>query len=132
MSIKLTIADTVNTMTFNGGQAEILSPLVSNPIIRETDVETIHGDISTYYSSTKRQYTIQLGYLDRESYATLLAFRDRMYINHLYPLITIEGDSNIDVQELPMKLTINAQSVINNCGEVENVTVTLRESRQMA
>lgn len=132
MSITLTITDSVNTMTFDGGNAEILSPLVSNPVIRETDVETINGDISTYYSSTKRQYTIQLGYLDKESYATLVAFRQRMYANHLYPLITITGDQNIDVVELPMKLSINAQNVINNCGEVENVTVTLRESKQMA
>lgn len=131
MSITLTIADTANSMTFDGGQAEILTPLVSNPVIRETDVETINGDISTYYSSTKRQYSIQLGYLDRESYATLIAFRDRMYQAKKYPLITIDGDPNINVTELPMKLTINAQNVVNNCGEVENVTITLRESKQM-
>lgn len=132
MSITLTISDTTNSMTFDGGQAEILSPLVSNPIIRETDVETIDANISTYYSATKRQYTIQLGEMDKDGYAELVAFRDRQYTNRKYPLITITGDDNINVSSLPMKLTVNAQNVIDNCGTVENVTVTLRESKQMS
>lgn len=132
MSITLTISDTTNSMTFDGGQAGILSPLVSNPIIRETDVETIDANISTYYSATKRQYTIQLGEMGKDGYAELVAFRDRQYTNRKYPLITITGDDNINVSSLPMKLTVNAQNVVDNCGTVENVTVTLRESKQMA
>lgn len=131
MSITFTISDSVDTMTFDGGQAEILSPLTSSPIIRETDVETIDSNISTYYSATKRQYTIQLGQLDAESYLSLLEFRARQYSNRKYPLITITGDQSINVNELPMKMTLNNQNVINNCGEVDNVQITLRESKQM-
>lgn len=131
MSITFTITDLTDSMTFDGGQAEILNPLVSNPVIRETDVETIDANISTYYSATKRQFTVQLGYLDKDSWAALNAFRDRQYTDRKYPLITISGDENINVTDLPMKITINAQNVINNCGEVENVTITLRESKQM-
>ena len=57
--IRLTITDTNNTQTFR----VLASPLTASPIIKETDVETVDGNISTYYSATKRQFTVHLGYL---------------------------------------------------------------------
>lgn len=125
--ITLTIQDNTNSMTFN----TLLVPITLSPIINETDVETLDGNISTYYSTTKRSYTFKLGYLDKVSYGDLLGFVIRQYQNLKYPNITIDGDENIDVQNMTAKMTLNDQDIINNCGLVEGVTVTFRESKQM-
>lgn len=125
--ITLTIKDNVDSMTFT----TLLVPITLSPIINETDVETLDGNISTYYSTTKRNYTFKLGYLDKEAYAQLRTFVTRQYQNLKYPRITIAGDENINAENMTAKMTINDQDVINNCGLVEGVTVTFRESKQM-
>lgn len=125
--ITLQIQDATDSMTFD----VLVVPVTLSPIINETDVETIDGNISTYYSSTKRQYSFKLGYLDAETYAGLLGFRERQYQALKYPTITITGDQNINVTNMTAKIEVNDQNVINNCGLVENVVVTFRESKQM-
>ena len=127
MAIELTIADTTDTQTFN----IIASPLVSTPVIAETDVVTVDNNISTYYTGTKRQFSIDLGYMDAETYAVLVAFRDRQYTNLKYPQITITGDENINVTDMTAKMMLSEQKVLDNCGRVGDVVVTFRESKQM-
>lgn len=127
MAIQLTIADTTDTQTFN----IISSPLVSTPVIAETDVVTVDNNVSTYYTGTKRQFRIDLGYMDAETYAVLVGFRDRQYTNLKYPQITITGDENINVTDLTAKMVLSEQKVVNHCGLVEDVVVTFRESKQM-
>lgn len=125
--IQLTLTDLQDTATFN----IIASPLVASPVIAETDVVTVDNNISTYYTGTKRAYSIDLGFLDKETYAVLMGFRDRQYTDLKYPLVTISGDENINVTNLPMKITLAEQRVINNCGYVAEVKITLRESKQL-
>lgn len=127
--IQLTIQDNQDSMTFG---ATLVTPITLAPIINETDVETLDGNISTYYSSTKRQYSFRLYPMDAESYASLKAFIQRQYSNLRYPSITVEGDQNLNVDSMTAKMTLSEQQVINQCGLVENITVTFRESRQMA
>lgn len=127
--ILLTIQDSEDSMTFG---ATLITPISLAPIINETDVETLDGNISTYYSSTKRQYTFRLYPMDAESYSQLKAFIQRQYSNLRYPSITVEGDQNLNVDGMTAKMTLSEQQVINQCGLVDNITVTFRESRQMA
>lgn len=125
--ITFTITDLQDSQTFN----TIASPLVESPIIAETDVVTIDNNLSTYYTGTKRSFSINLGYLDKETYGVLKGFRDRQYVNMKYPLITITGDENINVTNLPMKLSLSEQQVVDNCGYVSDVVLSLRESKQI-
>jgi len=125
--ISFTITDLQDSQTFN----TIASPLVESPIIAETDVVTIDNNLSTYYTGTKRSFSIDLGYLDKETYSVLKGFRDRQYTNMKYPLITITGDENINVTNLPMKLSLSEQQVVDNCGYVSDVVLSLRESKQI-
>ena len=97
--IELKITDLQDTQTYK----IITAPLVSSPIIAETDVTTIDNNISTYYTGTKRQFTIDLGWMSKADYTALVAFRDRQYTDLKYPLITITGDENINVTNLPAK-----------------------------
>ncbi len=126
--IRLTIQDQEDIISFD---TILESPIVLSPIINETDVESIDGNISTYYGSTKRQYTFKIAWLDADTYAALKAFRDRQYTNLKYPQITVEGAQNLNIANMTAKMTLSDQEVTDNCGTVESITLTFRESKQM-
>lgn len=127
MSITITITDTQQTATFDLLDA----PLISSPIIAETDVRTIDNNISTYYTGSRRGFTVNFGYMDDNAYAILVGFRDRQYTNLKYPTITFAGASNLPSTAITAKMVLNEQRIINNCGLVEGVSADFRESKQM-
>lgn len=127
MAITLTITDSSITQTFD----LLMAPLISAPIITETDVQTVDGNISTYYSSTKQTFTVELGYLTQAEYSVLKGFIQRQYENLRYPAITITGAMNVEVENMIAKMSLNDQRIVNNCGLVEGVQLTFRESKQL-
>lgn len=127
MAITLTITDTSVTQTYG----LLMAPVVSSPIITETDVQTRDGNISTYYNSTKQSFTVQLGDMTQDEYSVLKGFIQRQYQNLKYPAITITGAINLNVSNMVAKMTLNDQSVVTNCGLVEGVQLTFRESKQL-
>ena len=127
MAITLTITDTSVTQTYT----LLMSPVVSTPIITETDVQTVDGNISTYYNSTKQSFTVQLGNMTQDEYSVLKGFIQRQYQNLKYPVITITGAINLNVSNMVAKMSLNDQSVVNNCGLVEGVQLSFRESKQL-
>ena len=127
MAIQIKITDTQTTETFSLLEA----PLVSSPVIAETDVVTVDNNISTYYTGTKRRFEVNFGFMSDTDYAKLLGFRERQYSNYKYPTIQITGASNITSTPITAKMILNDQRIIDNCGLVENVTAEFRESKQM-
>ena len=127
MAITLTITDTSVTQTYG----VLMSPMVSSPIITETDVQTVDGNISTYYNSTKQSFTVLLGDMTQDEYSVLKGFIQRQYQNLKYPAITITGALNLNVNNMIAKMTLNDQTVVNNCGLVEGVQLMFRESKQL-
>lgn len=127
--IQLTIQDNTDAMTFD---ATLITPITLSPIINETDVETIDGNLSTYYGSTKRQYNIRLMAMDQESYASLKAFITRQYQNLRYPQITVTGAETLNVTNMTAKMTLSDTEVINSCGVVDGISLTFRESKQLS
>lgn len=127
--ITFTISDTTDTMTYSSYQ--IKNPMVLQPNIIETDVQTMDGNISTYYSATKETLEIGLGDMSQEDYARLKAFVTRQYQNYKYPTISITGASANNIDNMTAKISIVDQRIVNECGLVEDVTVNFRESKQM-
>lgn len=127
MAITLTITDSSATQTYG----MLGSPVVSAPVITEMDVQTIDGNISTYYNSTKQSFVVQLGDMSQDEYSVLKGFIQRQYQNLKYPAITITGAINLNVENMVAKMTLNEQNVVNNCGTVEGVQLTFRESKQL-
>ena len=127
MAITLTITDSSVTQTYG----TLGAPVVSSPVITETDVKTVDGNISTYYNSTKQSFTVQLGNMTQDEYSVLKGFIQRQYQNLKYPAITITGAINLNVNNMVAKMTLNDQSVVNNCGLVEGVQLGFRESKQL-
>lgn len=126
--ISLTIQDSQDSLTFN---TVLSSPIILAPVINETDVQTVDGNISTYYGSTKRQYQFKIAWLDAETYSSLKAFCERQYSNLKYPQISISGAANLNIENMVAKISLNDQEVTDNCGTVENIVLTFRESKQM-
>lgn len=126
--IIITIQDSTDSMTFG---ANLITPITMDPIINEFDVESIDGNISTYYGSTKRQYSVSLLPMDQDSYATLKAFVKRQYENLKYPQITVEGAQTLNVKNMTAKMTLSGTQIINACGLVDKIQLTFRESKQM-
>ena len=127
MAITLTITDSSVTQTYD----VLYVPLVSAPIITETDVQTIDGNISTYYNSTKQSFVVELGDMTQAEYSVLKGFIARQYENLKYPAITITGAINLNVTNMIAKMTLNDQRVVDNCGTIEGVELTFRESKQL-
>lgn len=124
--ITLTITDSTDSMTFEIFDA----PVILDPVIDETDVVAMTGNISTYYGSTKRQYEFDLSFLSAYDYARLVAFRDRQYSTLTYPTITVAGDDGLAVSDMVAKITVSRQEVVDECGVVQSVKVTFRETEQ--
>ena len=128
MAISLTITDLQDSATFNIFEA----PLSLEPVVNMTDITTIDNNISTYViGSPKKLYTFKLGYMDKETYAVLKGFYDRQFTNLKYPQITVDGSENLNITDMTGRMILNEQSVVDNCGNVQNVTVQFRESKQM-
>lgn len=127
MATQLTITDSTATRVFRVFE----EPIVSAPIINETDVQTKDGNISTYYSSTKRSLVLRLGFMSAADYNALAAFRDRQYTNLKYPVITITNNSSVSIQSMTAKMTLAEKNIVDNFGNVADVEVTFRESKQI-
>lgn len=128
MTISLTITDLQDEQEFVIFEA----PITLEPVINMTDITTIDNNVSTYITgSPKKLYTFNLGYLDAETFGVLKGFYDRQITNLKYPQITVEGADNLNIENMTARMILGEQAVIDNCGNVENVTVQFRESKQM-
>lgn len=127
MATTLTITDLAGTKTIEVFE----EPIISSPIINETDVQTKDGNISTYYSSTKRFLTFRLGFLSASDYNALAAIRDRQYANLKYPVISVTNNSSVSIQNMTAKMTLSEKHIVDNYGNVTDVEITFRESKQI-
>lgn len=127
MAITITITDSTVTHTY-----EVWAiPLVSSPDHIGQTVETVDGNVSDYYKARKQKLTLSLGYMTEGEYSVLKGFVDRQWENRRYPTITISGAANLSVTNMVARMELNSQNVIDNCGTVEGVQVSFRESKQL-
>lgn len=127
MAITLTITDASVTRDYDVWAV----PLISDPDHIGQTVETADGNVSDYYKARKQKITLSLGYMTSGEYSVLKGFVDRQWENRRYPTITITGADNLVVSNMAARMEINSQNIIDNCGTVEGVQVTFRESKQL-
>lgn len=126
MPILMTLTDDTTSATLEA----LNIPLVEDTVNNDTEVVTLDNNISVYISpdSDKRVWTHTWAYLTEDEYNTLRGFRDRQRTLFKFPRVTISDQAATDV---PVYMNLNPKSIIDHCGTVQNVTVTLRESAQM-
>lgn len=93
-----------------------------------TTVEPLSGNVYDDYISTKRAWAHTWAYLSKEEYDLLDAIYERMKSEWVYPQLTIDGEN---VNNLVVKYELGAKNIIDDCGEVQDITVSFRETRQI-
>lgn len=93
-----------------------------------TTVEPLSGNVYDDYIATKRTWAHTWRYLSEDEYALLDEIYERMKSEWTYPQLTIDGEN---VTDLVVKFELGAKNIIDDCGEVQDVTVSFRETRQL-
>lgn len=124
MSLTLTITDDNTSITYT----LLPSPFHKNREIGESKVLTASGDVYTDYVYKKFEFEYEWGFLTADEYAVLEGFFNRQYSLNKYPRISIP---ELGVDNMVAKMELSDQKIINNCGVVQNVKVSFRESSQL-
>lgn len=118
----LTLTDSTATQSFN--QAEI--PVTTTPVEIATDVQVLSGNVYTDFIAQKRTWTRTFRFLDKATFDSLKGFYDRQFTLFTYPRVTIVAE---EVSDIPVRMTLSGTNVIDNCGLIQEVTVSFREAR---
>ena len=121
MNIELT--DTLGFDSFG----LVAPPAQISTIEGATDIVTLDNNLSTYFTENKREWSNSWSYMSEEEYSTLKGYYDRQWTTFQFPLLTID---QLNVSGQVVRMYLNTQSVINNCGLVEGVEVRFRETVQ--
>lgn len=120
--IQITDATTTWTMP------ELEVPLTFGDARKSTDVEVLSNDIYTDVFPYKRTGSHTWAYMTKADYDILFGFYYRQqFVHYAYPHITITEQGIVD---MVAKIDVGYQNIIDTCGEVEGVTLSIRESRQ--
>lgn len=113
----------VITATLNGVQMPpIEQDFINTPLENATDVQVLSGDIYTDFISQGSQWTFNYDSLTETQYNALRAAYDAQFTSHVYPTLAIPYYS----VSSKARMTINDKNIWNNCGSVQNVTITFR------
>lgn len=103
-------------------------PLSQRQLEGAVDVEVMNMDIYTDFVALKRLWSHTWKFLSEAEFEILQGFYERQFTLHKYPRITID---HLGVTNIPVRMTLSPQEIIDHCGTVEDVQVTFRESVQV-
>lgn len=105
-------------------------PITEETVNNDVEVTTLDNNVSVYIypDSDKRVWSHTWAYMTETQYDIVKGFRDRQRTLFKYPTLTIteQGITNV-----PVYMKMSAKNTIDDCGEVANVSITLRESAQI-
>lgn len=102
-------------------------PLTETPIENSTDIVTADNNMYTTFgmSSNKRGWTIKWDLLKESEYNIIKDIYDSQWVAYTYPTLSIPF---YGLEDIPVRMSISPKEVFNNCGDVQNLVVNLRES----
>lgn len=99
---------------------------------KSTEVEPLSGNVYEDYIATKRVWAHTWSYLTNDEYELLDAILERRKVDWAYPSLTIDTDNLGDsVSDLVVQYKLSPKNTIDDCGNVQDVTVSFRETRQL-
>lgn len=101
---------------------------INTPTENATDVVTLDGSMYTDFISQNYGWTFNYGSLTKAQYDIIRAVYDSQFTSYEYPLLTIDYYS---VEDQPVRMYINEKNIWNNCGDIQNVQITFRETPQL-
>lgn len=103
-------------------------PLTRVKIEKQTVNEPLSGNVYRQFIATKRNYTHTWKYLSEEEYDLLDEIYERMKEEFTYPQLTVDGEN---VSLMTVDYELSPKNIIDECGNVQDVTISLRETRQL-
>lgn len=123
--ITATLTDSVGSLQLPPIEKQFLNTPLENAV----DVTTLTGDIYTDFTGgRKAQWEFNYDSLTEDEYNDIRAFYDRQFTAFAYPELEIPHYSLTDQ---PVRMYINDKDIWNNCGAVQNVKLTFRETGQL-
>lgn len=123
--IELTLSDSTTTETI---------ALPSPPLLQEDsnlDVKnrTLDNSLHVYIApnADKRIWSQRWAFLNITDYLTIRGFRDRQRTLHTFPKLSITGLASGNITNIPVFVTMEDKSIIDNCETVQNVNVVFEE-----
>lgn len=107
---------------------ELEVPFSESTIESARDVQTLDYNVYTSFIAQKRVWEHAWSYLPEADFDAIKAYYDRQFSTYQYPRISIDG---LDVDNVVVRMTLTPRRIIDGCGNVADVTVTFRETRQM-
>lgn len=124
MAYEIQLTDATGTTTLPLTEV----PLTITPVEIASDVQVLSGNVYTDFIAQKRAWSHTWKYLTEAEYNVIKGYYDRQFTNFEYPLLTISDNG---VTSIPVRMTIAPQNIIDNCGTIQDVTVSFRESKQL-
>lgn len=103
--------------------------LVQTHIDQITDIVTLDNSMYSDFSGDRyNSWTFYYASLTEDEYNAIKTIYDDQFTLFQYPTLTIDYYS---VSEIPVRMSINPKSIIDNCGTVQNVQLSFRETAQL-
>lgn len=116
----------------NSNQAFNLPPfevsLDTETLENAKDIVTLDYNMYTDFINHKREWSMRWDSLTEDEYNVLKSIYDEQFTLFEYPVLSI---AYYGIASIPVRMYMNKKAVWNNCGDVENVEITLRESTQL-
>lgn len=115
------------TSTLNGtDMPPIEQDFINTPLDKVVDVETLDNSIYTDFTGSRHQsWTYNYDSLTQDQYDALKDAYDGQFTSYEYPTLSIPYYS---VADQPVRMYINEKNIWDNCGSVQNVQITFRET----
>lgn len=124
MAYQISLTDSTGTEAMPDTEV----PLTIETLEGAVDVTTLSYNVYTDFIALKRVWSHKWAYMTEDEYNTIRGFYERQFTLFEYPELTIadEGITNVTV-----RMSLDPKRIIDNCGTVEGVTVSWRETRQL-
>jgi hypothetical protein len=124
MAYEIQLTDSTGTTTIAATEV----PLTVTPLEIATDVQVLSGNLYTDFIAQKRVWSHTWAYLSEDEYNIIKGFYDRQLSSYIYPRLTIVDE---DVNLVTVRMSITPKNIIDNCGVVNDFTVSFREARDI-
>lgn len=118
------------TSTLNGdAMPPIELEFLQTPVEMVVDVVTLDNSLYSDFTGNRHSsWTYNYESLTQAQYDALKAAYDDQFTDYQYPLLSIPYYL---VEDVPCRMYINEKNIWSNCGDVQNVQITFRETSQL-
>lgn len=124
------------TATISNGVISMQLPIIQVPMTEEiienaTDVEPLDGNVYTSlnHNGIKRLWRFPYESMFKADYDPIKQIYLSQFSDYQYPTLSIPYYDTIN--DIPVRMYLNPKEVYNNCGDIQNLELSFRETNQL-